>query len=830
MENRDSAGLRLRQQRSQRRVEIILLAHDEQGLEPAQIRLVFWIEERRRLAGVEAIHERLPQPRERAAADPAPGIHLDLPVRHDDADAVVVFERGQPRSVVPGELGQPAEDRRDAGIAGAGVRRLRAPVWDRPRSADAIRSSHDGQPARRQDLLTGAAVVPDLGMDPRRFAGPLVEVRRMRRPVGAGNLLGLKMQIYLVHVGKRDRRIDLRSAVGPGVGGRATGRDSGQGAFENLLRLRLPVDGAVADRVEDRIPYACLVGLLERGLVGRLLLRRREPLAVHRPPVRHPIPAGERRQRRQRLGVAFDFRRVLLRLHSRRPRHRRADRQSRVHADQDQHLAQPVGTPRAERVCMRKPKRRLLRRDAVRICGEAFFEILLQRNPIGRIGERERIAAGKDPVDELVHPHPPRPAQHVVRRVGEIPDRRIGDVSVIVAMPRRPEWPACGQPGSDADRLRDAGEAGHVRPQFVAAGGQLRGQRGGERGTPLARLVPLGCRHGFAPQGRSFVALPGMRPQGECDRLRHRVRGPRGDGHRNRLAAAPPCAVERRPHAHRALAVGSPHLDHSPQRVLAVGLRIERGGDAELIEAREIPGHVEPIPGPFQFPPVAVAKRRRPNPEVGGRGKRDGLARRPHNTRKLDGRPFVIRLHDPPEFTGGEVVHLEQLGRMRPLDHEVVAKDRDRRHGRERQADLALRLACRGVSLERRPLECVHRAGIVHREDTRDLLLPLHLAIETDAPQHAVAAAEIERLRRLAHAEVKGLCFHREGIDLHDLAGRTDPQDAKPVLVEAVEIATRAGLDPGRCIPLHRVVDEKLTAGGEVLEGGVVEVDRVVEM
>ena len=50
------------------------------------------------------------------------------------------------------------------------------------------------------------------------------------------------------------------------------------------------------------------------------------------------------------------------------------------------------------------------------------------------------------------------------------------------------------------------------------------------------------------------------------------------------------------------------------------------------------------------------------------------------------------------------------------------------------------------------------------------------------------------------------------------------------MLVEPVEIAARPGLDPGRRIPLHRVVDEKLAAGGEVLEGGVVEVDRVVEM
>ena len=190
----------------------------------------------------------------------------------------------------------------------------------------------------------------------------------------------------------------------------------------------------------------------------------------------------------------------------------------------------------------------------------------------------------------------------------------------------------------------------------------------------------------------------------------------------------------------------------------------------------------------------------------------------------------MIRLHDPPEFTGGEVVHLEQFGRMRTLDDEVVTKDRDGRHGRDRQADLALRLTCRGVSLERRPLECIHRAGIVYGKDNRDFLLPLHLAIESHAPEHAVAAAEIERLRRLADAEVKGLGFRREGVDLHDLAGRADPQDAKPVLVEPVEIAARPGLDPGRRIPLHRVVDEKLAAGGEVLEGGVVEVDRVVEM
>ena len=167
---------------------------------------------------------------------------------------------------------------------------------------------------------------------------------------------------------------------------------------------------------------------------------------------------------------------------------------------------------------------------------------------------------------------------------------------------------------------------------------------------------------------------------------------------------------------------------------------------------------------------------------------------------------------------------------MRTLDHEVVAKDRDGRHGRDRQVDLALRLAGRAQSLERCPLERIHDTGIVYGKDSRDLLLPFHLAIESDASQHAVAAAEIDRLRRLAHAEFKGLRFRREGVDLHDLAGRADPQDAEPVLVEAVEIAARTGLDPGRCIPLHGVVDEKLAAGGEVLEVCVVEVDRVVEM
>ena len=54
--------LRLREQLGQRRINLVTLTDDQQGFEPAQVRFVLGVNERRRLAGVQTIHERFPEP------------------------------------------------------------------------------------------------------------------------------------------------------------------------------------------------------------------------------------------------------------------------------------------------------------------------------------------------------------------------------------------------------------------------------------------------------------------------------------------------------------------------------------------------------------------------------------------------------------------------------------------------------------------------------------------------------------------------------------------------------------------------------------------------